>query len=346
MKLLKEADVRDKRVLVRVGFDVPINSNGQITDTTRIEASLPTINYLRDQGAKLILISHLGRPEGQMESEDSLLPVAQYLEMLLKTPVEFITEKMEESITYTLKSLEEKEVIMLENLRFHQGEENNDPDFAKWLASLGEVYVNDAFSDCHREHASMVGLPKLLPSFAGLALEKELTTLQKLITRPVHPVVAIIGGAKLESKLPVITRLIPIVDRLLIGSKFIGQDLPDSPKLFLPRDFSKDEKGSVLDIGEETSGIYIEEIKKAKTIFWSGPLGKFEDDRYSKGTKTVAEAVVNSTAETIIGGGDTIAAFAKFNLLDKVSFASTGGSAMLDFIAGKKLPGLESLDAA
>lgn len=344
MQLVTEAKVTGIRALVRVGFDVPTLPNGQITDTLRITEALPTINYLLENQAKIILLSHRGRPNGYTNPQYSLLPVAAYLESILKTKVGFIAENSAAKIGLTLNTLKSGEVVMLENLRFYPGEEKNDPQFCKWLATLGEIYVNDAFSDCHRSHASIVGLPKLLPHYAGLSLEKEVTNLTKLLTNPTHPVVAIIGGAKLESKLPVIKNLVPIVDYLLTGSKFIEEDLPDSPKLVLPVDVCKDNTDLALDIGEETINNYVEIIKGAKTIFWSGPLGVFENKDFQEGTRKVGEAVVSSGATTIIGGGDTIAAFTKFNLLDKVSFVSTGGSAMLAFVAGKKLPGLEALN--
>lgn len=344
MHFLREASVTDKRVLVRVGFDVPVDQNGVISDDLRIKESLPTLKYLRSQGAKIILLSHRGRPDGRLDPEDSLLPIAQYLESLLGEPVEFITEKMEEKVTYLIGELQESEIIMLENLRFHKGEEENSPEFAKWLASFGEVFVNDAFSDCHRAHASMVGLPKLLPSFAGLALEKEVTTLTQLVENPARPAVAIIGGAKLESKLPVITHLLPIVDSVLIGSKFVGEKLPQSEKIISPIDLVKDEKGQNLDIGDKTVSLYSEILRGAKTIFWSGPLGMFEEEKYSSGTRKIAEVVGSSSAQTIVGGGDTIAACRKFGQLQNFKYTSTGGSAMLYFIAGKKLPGLEALE--
>ncbi len=343
MRFLKEASVTDKKVLVRVGFDVPVDSTGQISDDLRIQESLPTIEYLRKNNAKIILLSHRGRPNGQLDPEDSLLPVAQYLESLLSEPVEFITEKMEEKVSYLIGELQDSEIIMLENLRFHAGEEENSPEFAKWLASFGEVYVNDAFSDCHRAHSSMVGLPKLLPSFAGLALEKEVTTLTTLVKNPIHPVVAIIGGAKLESKLPVITHLLPLVDSILIGSKFLGENLPQSEKIITPIDTIQDSAGSHMDIGPKTISMYTDILKGAKTIFWSGPLGMFEEEKYSQGTQSIAQYVGDSSAKTIVGGGDTIAALRKFGQLEKIKYTSTGGSAMLDFIAGKKLPGLEAL---
>jgi phosphoglycerate kinase len=341
MRLLQEADVQDKVVLVRVGYDVPTDSHGQISDDLRIQESLPTINYLLPLAKRLILLSHRGRPDGHLDPEDSLLPTAQYLEGLIKEPVFFVTEKLEEKITQSLDSSDAK-IVMLENLRFHDGEETNDPRFAQWLASLGDVYINDAFSDCHRAHTSMVGLPRLLPSFAGLALEKEVTTLSQLLTTPEHPVIAIIGGAKLESKLPVIEHLLPLVDQILIGSKFVGETLPESGKIILPQD-TVQEGEAHLDIGPRTIAHYCEIIASARTIFWSGPLGLFEKEGYAEGTEKTAQAVSQSPGKKIVGGGDTLAALRKFNLLDQMTFTSTGGSAMLEFLGGKKLPGLEVL---
>jgi 3-phosphoglycerate kinase len=343
MQPLAQAHVKDKKVLVRVGFDVPVGTDGKISDDTRIQEALPTITWLRERGAKIILLSHRGRPDGHLDPQDSLLPTAQYLEVLLHEPVEFITEKMEEKVSQYLEGLKDRDVIMLENLRFHEGEEKNDPRFASWLASLGEIYVNDAFSDCHRAHASIVGLPKLLPSFVGIGLEKEIKTLTDLMQNPARPVVAIIGGAKLESKLPAITNLLPVVDQILIGSKFLGENLPNSPKIISPVDTVKDEKGDHLDIGPETIEKYRQILSGAQTILWSGPLGLFEDDRYQGGSKKIAEILASHSAQTIVGGGDTIAALQKFSLLSKMKYTSTGGSAMLDFLAGKKLPGIEAL---
>ena len=344
MRSLSEALVTDKKVLVRVGFDVPVGSDGRISDDTRILEALPTLDYLRSQKAKIILLSHRGRPDGHLDPEDSLLPTAQYLETLIKEPVEFITEKMEEKISQYLIDLQEKDIIMLENLRFHEGEEKNEPRFSQWLASLGDIFVNDAFSDCHRAHASIVGLPKLLPSYVGFGLEKEIKTLTDFLKTPEHPVIAIIGGAKLESKLPAITNLLPLADQVLIGSKFVTENLPDSPKIVRPTDTTKDEKGNNVDIGTQTIANYRQIIAQAKTIFWSGPLGRFEDDRFQGGTKKIAEALAEHPGQTIVGGGDTIAALKKFSLLEKMKYISTGGSAMLDFVAGKKLPGIEALE--
>lgn len=344
MQLVSQGDVSGKRVLLRVGFDVTVEAGGQIKDTLRIKQALPTITYLLENKAKLIILSHRGRPNGVFNPAYSLLPVAQCLETFLKKPVRFITEQMEDKISGAVASLQDGEIVMLENLRFHPGEEANDPQFVKWLATIGDIFVNDAFSACHREHASVSGLPGLLPSYAGFGLDTEVATLSTLMEKPDHPVVGIIGGAKLESKLPVITNLLPIVDTILIGSKFVNEKLPEDPKITMPKDLVKNEAGEILDIGPEAIVQYKQIIKEAQTVFWSGPVGLFEDEKYEAGTKELAQAIAGHLGRTIVGGGDTIAAFTKFGLLDQVNFVSTGGSAMLDFLAGKKLPGLEALN--
>jgi 3-phosphoglycerate kinase len=313
MKTVKDFEVKNKRVFVRCDFNVPIDENGNITDDFRIKQALPTLKYLEENGAKLVLASHFS--DGK-----SLDPV-------WKRVKDFIGEK---------------NVTFLDNLRLNEGEEENSDDFAKGLASLADIYINDAFGVCHRTHASVVGVPKYLPSGAGFLLEKEINVLDKIMQNPDRPFMAIIGGVKFESKAKVIDSLLQITDFVLVGGKIgLSEEVKkiNSPKLVLPID---DVDG--FDIGSESIKLFIKKIKEAKTIIWAGPMGLFEKEAYSVGTKAVGEAIINNKeAFKVAGGGDTIAAISQFNLQNKFDHLSTGGGAMLEFIAGEKLPGLEAL---
>ncbi len=283
---------------MRCDFNVPLDEKGAILDDFRIKQTLPTIRYLFKRGAKIILISHLGRPSG-IDSRYSLKPVERRLEELLK-----------------------QKITLLENLRFNKGEQENSKDFAQELAKLGDIYINDAFSVCHRKHASIVSLPKLLPSAAGLLLQKEVKMLSRIIEKPKRPLVVIIGGVKAKTKRKLLKKFQEQADHLLLGGK-IG--------------------GPGLDIAPKTIKQFSEIIKNAKTILWSGPLGKIEDKRYMKGSLAVAKAIIKSSAFSVVGGGDTNAFLAKHGLRDKFGYVSTGGGAMLEFLSGNKLPGLEAL---
>jgi len=319
MRTLKEANIhKDTRVLVRADLDVPIQ-DGQIMEKYRLESGLPTLKYLLEKQAKIIIIGHLGRPDGKV--------------------VESLSTK--HLIPYYNEHLGEGNYQLLENLRFDSREESNDPTFAKELASHAEIYVNECFSASHREHASITGVAHLLPSYAGMRLEKEVTALEKVLKDPVRPLVALVGGVKVDTKKPVISKFISVADMVLVGGKLgtnWNADIPDNMKI--PRDYG--ELGR--DIGPRTIGIYTEILSRAKTVIWSGPMGNYEEEKFMHGTKEVAKAIIASNAFSVVGGGDTVAALQKINLADKFSFVSTGGGAMLDFLASGTLPGLEVLD--
>jgi len=323
MKTFKDFDVRGKRVLVRADFNVPLGAQGDILDDFRIRETLPTIKYLLKKEAKVILMSHFGDPGGKFVKELQLTPVSERLTELLGQNVE-----------------------LLENLRFNPGEESNDESFARKLAQKGDIYINDAFGACHRAHASIVGVPKFLPSGAGFLLEREVACLTKLKTNPEKPLVAIIGGAKVETKVRVINKLSEKADFVLISGLIskgvVGQKItlkyPD--KIVFP----VDETGGGKDIGPETIKLFKEKIAKARTIFWNGPLGKIEEEEFAKGTAEIARAIAQSKAFSVVGGGETVEFITKLSLVGKFGHVSSGGGAMLTFLSGDKLPGLEALE--
>ncbi len=332
MKLpdLRDFDLTGKKVLLRTDYDVPLRSTQgklEVGDDTRIQDSLPTINLLLSKKAKIIILAHLGRPEGKVVSDLSLKPVARKLQELLpQVGVKFQGD--------------EGEIILLENLRFDQGEENpstsSGQEFTKKLASLGDFFVNDAFACSHREHASIVGLPRLLPHAAGLDLLEEVGTLSKILENPKRPVVVILGGAK-EDKLETVGGLATWADYILVGGK-LPQFQISNEKIIIG---TLSESGK--DITLETIEKFTEIIKNAKTIVWSGPMGQYEKEKWAMGTKIIGEAVTDSSAFKIIGGGDTEAALTKFGLVDKIDYVSSGGGAMLEFLANGDLPGLKAL---
>lgn len=396
-KSLTQIDVRGKRALVRVDFNVPLNKAGEITDDTRITAALPTICHLVAQGAKVILMSHLGRPDGQRKPEYSLAPVAARLGQLISAPVRFAPDCVGPAVEAAVADLAVGEVLLLENVRFYAEEEDNDPAFARQLALLGDLFVNDAFGTAHRAHASTEGVTHHLPvRVAGFLIEKELKYLEGELESPARPFVVIMGGKKVSDKIEVISSLLPKADTFLIGGAMaytffkaqgyeVGGSLVEADKLdlaleilrraeetgtkfLLPLDSRhtaefKDgaetqnslpfgEGGSIpadrqgIDIGDRTIDLFCAEIAQAKTIIWNGPMGVFEIAAFAKGTKAVAEAVANSDAVSIIGGGDSVTALNKFGLGDKVTFMSTGGGASLELLEGKPLPGIAALDEA
>lgn len=390
VKTLTEAEVSGKRVLCRVDFNVPL-ADGVVTDDTRIQAALPTITYLINQGAKVILCSHLGRPEGTgYQAEFSLAPVSEHLSKVLGKPVAFATDTIGESAQAVVASLNDGDVALLENLRFDKREKKNDPEFAKALASLADVYVNDAFGAAHRAHASTAGVAAYLPAYAGMLMEKEVTTLTSMLDNPSHPFVAILGGSKVSDKVAVIDALIDKCDTLIIGGGMcftflvaqgytVGTSLMEQDwverasgmlekakekgvSILLPTDvvcadaFANDANTVTcgvdaipddmmgLDIGPETTKAYADAIAGAKTVFWNGPMGVFEMSSFEAGTKGVAMAVAaNKDADTIIGGGDSVAAVNKFDLADQMTFISTGGGASMELVQGEALPGVEAL---
>lgn len=388
-KTVKDIDVKGKKVLVRCDFNVPQDENGNITDTRRIVSSLPTIKYLIENGAKVILCSHLGRPKGEVKKEFSLAPVAKELSKELGIEVKLSDDIIGESAKSIAQSLKEGEVMLLENVRFDAREEKNDPEMAKQLASLAEIYVNDAFGTSHRAHASTAGVADYLPAVSGFLIEKELDFMGDALENPTRPFVAILGGKKVSDKIGVINALLEKVDTLMIGGAMaytffkaqgygVGNSICELDKLdlalelmekakqkgvkmMLPvdtklgKEFDKNTESKTVkaseipdgwegfDIGEETIKLYKEELKNAKTIVWNGPLGLFEFDQFAIGTNEIAKTLAEVDAVTIIGGGDSAAAIEKAGLADKMTHISTGGGASLEFLEGKKLPGIECL---
>jgi len=383
-KTITDIDVKGKKVLVRVDFNVPLK-DGKVADDTRIQGALPTIKYLLEHGASLILCSHLGRPKG-VDPTFSLKPVAEYLATLVDVPVKFADDCIGPVAQEAASSLQPKEVLVLENTRFHAGETKNDPDMAKQLASLADIFVNDAFGTAHRAHASNVGVADHLPAVAGFLLEKEIKYLGQAVAAPEHPFVAILGGAKVSDKIDVIRNLLSKADQILIGGgmantffKAQGYQMADSlvedealetartllsegsNHLRLPVDvviadaFSNDAESKVmsmgnvpsgwrvLDIGPETVANYAKVVSGARTVVWNGPMGVFEFPAFAKGTFGLAHAIADSSATSIIGGGDSVAAINQSGLSDKVTHISTGGGASLEMLEGKVLPGLAAL---
>lgn len=324
MKKITEAEIKDKNVLLRLDADVPIEE-GVILDAERLEVSIPILKYLLENGAKVTIIGHIGRPGGKKVEKLKMRPVEDKLIELLGTHQNW---------------------QILENLRFNSGEEENNPEFVKQLAAGQDIFIQDAFATCHRAHASTVGVAKLLPSYAGFSVQKEVEKLTELLENPKRPFVVIVGGAKIEDKKPVINNLLDKADKILAGgvvaNKLQREKKQLSKKIVLPIDGVPDIEG--LDIGPRTITIFKELIAGAKTIFWVGPMGQYENPKYAAGTKEIAQAIIKSPAKKYAGGGDTTAFIRKYNLEDKFDFLSTGGGATLEFLSGKKLPGLEVLE--
>lgn len=390
-KTVKDINVNGKRVIVRCDFNVPLK-DGQITDDIRITAAMPTIKYLVENGAKIILMSHLGRPEGEANMEYTLKPVADRLSQLLEKEVYFISAPtvVSDEVKAQAEALAEGEVMLLENVRFRPEETKNEAGFSKELASLADIFVNDAFGAAHRAHCSTTGVAAYLPAVSGFLIEKELKFLGEAIDNAERPLLAIMGGSKVGDKIKVIENLLKKVDVLLIGGgmsytflksqgKEIGKSILDTKsldiapqllkkaeemgvKMMIPvdiictREFSNEgyvgpfsvdaipEDLEGVDIGPETRKIYAEEIAKAKTIIWNGPLGVFEMDAFKEGTLAVGKAVAANPGVTVIGGGDSTAACNKFGLSDQMTHVSTGGGASLEFLEGKELPGIACLE--
>jgi 3-phosphoglycerate kinase len=385
---LKELDLKNKVVLCRADFNVPQDASLKITDDTRIRATIPTIKYILENGAKkLVLVSHLGRPDGKVVEKYSLKPVAERLKELLGEPVKFVNECVGDNVKKEITEAKER-VILLENLRFHAEEEGNDANFSKQLASLADIFVNDAFGTAHRAHASTEGVTHYLKSAAGFLLEKEIQYLGSAVQNPARPFIVILGGAKVSDKIAVIENLLPKADAIIIGGgmaytflkaqgKNIGNSKLEKDKLdlaktilekskqlnkeiLLPVDnvvvdtIAADAKSEVVqdsipdgkiavDIGPKTIDLFEAKLKSAKTIVWNGPLGIFEMDAFSNGTKEIAKFISTLKCTSIIGGGDTAAAVTKFSVEDKMSHVSTGGGASLEYLEGKNLPGVAAL---
>ena len=388
-KTVKDIDLKGKKVFVRCDFNVPMDENRNITDNTRIVAALPTIKYLLEQNCKLILASHLGRPKGEYKPEYSLAPVAKELSKLLGKEVIMANDVVGEDATSKASNLKEGEILLLENVRFHKEETENDTEFSKKLASMAEVFVNDSFGTAHRAHSSTTGIASYLPAVSGFLIEKELKFLGNAVNNPERPFVAILGGAKVSDKIGVIDSLLEKVDTLMIGGgmaytffKAQGYEVGNSicemdkldlaksamekakqkgVKLMLPvdtkigKEFKADTESKTVkyteipadwegfDIGAETIKMFSDELRNAKTVIWNGPLGLFEFDQFAIGTNEIAKVLSEIDATTIIGGGDSAAAVKKAGLEDKMTHISTGGGASLEFLEGKKLPGIDAL---
>jgi len=387
---INDVQLRNQRVIIRADFNVPLDDSLQITDDTRIRSTLPTINHVVDDGGKVILCSHLGRPKGKFDPRYSLAPVAKRLGRLLGKEVIFAPDCIGHAVEGLVAKMRTGDVMLLENLRFHPGEETNDDAFSKSLASLGDVYINDAFGAAHRAHASTVGITKFIKtSVAGFLLKKEIEYLEGAVENPVRPFVAILGGAKVSGKIGVIENLGKRVDKVIIGGGMaftflkakgleIGNSLVENDmldfakgieehafsrgvKFYLPVDCvvaANREPGAeskivpvqeipkdwyALDIGPASVKLFTEAVQNAKTILWNGPMGVFEIDAYARGTLSIAHAIANAYALTIVGGGETAMAVHRARESENISFISTGGGAALELLEGKPLPGLTAL---
>ena len=349
MKWISDFSLKGQRVLLRADFNVPLKENGGIADDFRIQATLPTMQYVLLKGGKLIIMSHLGDPEGVRSDRLSMRNVQEKLQEHLQVQVTLAQDCIGTEIEEKTKNMKEGEVLLLENLRFHREEEVNDENFVSKLARLGDIYIQDAFGVLHRSHASVVGVPALLPSAGGFLLKKEIEGLQKLQQAPEHPMIAIIGGRKIESKIPVIDSITKFADSVLLGNLLANEiskkdiSFANKEKIIVPLDGLPGE-GKEYDIGPETRTLYQEKIKEAKTIFWAGPLGKYEEEEYAEGSRIIAEAIVEDTSFAVAGGGNLLDFLGRYNLRDKFDHVSTGGSSMLIFLAGEELPGLKALN--
>jgi phosphoglycerate kinase len=389
IRRVDQVELRGKRVFIRVDFNVPLDEKREITDDTRIASSLPTIKFVCEAGGKVILASHLGRPKGKKDPKYSLAPVAERLSRLLGKGVSFALDCIGQDVEKQIGKMKEGEVLLLENLRFHPEEEKNDESFSKALASLCDVYINDAFGAAHRAHASTEGMTRYLQTLAcGFLMMKEIESLERAVVRPQTPYVAILGGAKVSDKIGVIKNLMGKVTTILIGGGMaytflkakgyqIGKSLVEEDQIGFSKNLLEEAKGKIkfllpsdhiaaermdveakrevvsndnipegwvcLDIGPATIRAFSEEILSAKTIFWNGPMGVFEMEPFSQGTFAIARAIARSSAFSIVGGGDSVAAVNQAGVGDKIGHISTGGGASLELIEGKKLPGIEAL---
>lgn len=395
-KTLKDFDFNGKKALVRVDFNVPMSKEkeGEIADDVRIRAALPTIEYLMDNGAVVVLMSHLGRPKGEANPKFTLEPVAKRLSELLKKDVAFIASDVvvDDEVVAKVNELKPGDVCLLQNTRYRNEEEKNDAEFSKQLAKLGDIYVNDAFGTSHRAHASNVGVSSILPSAVGMLVEKELSVMGKALENPERPFIAILGGAKVSDKIGVIENLLTKVDTVIIGGgmaytflkalgKEIGRSLLEEDKIDLANEIMEKAKASgvklllpldsviadeidkdavteivdidripkdkeALDIGPKTAELFAEEILKAKTVVWNGPMGVFEVKPFSNGTLAIAKALAEADGVTIVGGGDSALAVEVAGYKDKITHVSTGGGASLEFLEGKELPGVAAIENA
>ncbi|RQD77778.1 MAG: phosphoglycerate kinase [Candidatus Syntrophonatronum acetioxidans] len=386
---VKDLKVKGKRVLLRVDLNVTLDREGNVIEKNKILSALPTIKYLVEKGARIILATHLGRPKGEVKEELRLDPVARKLAELLGQPVYKTDQVVGEEPEEALENLQDGEILMLENLRFHPGETKNDPDFARQLAEMADLYVNDAFGTSHRAHASTEGVARILPSAAGLNLEREVKIMSKILENPDRPLIALLGGTKVADKIGLIEHFMGVVDVLLVGGgmantflkakgynlgrSFVEEDKVEEAKrllelaeknrvkLFLPEDVivardaseKSDQKivpvdsipddWMALDIGSETLKKFCEELEKARTVVWNGPLGMIEIEAFAQGTKEIARLIADLPVTSVIGGGDVVAAVENAGVADKMTHISTGGGAALEFWEGKNLPALALL---
>jgi phosphoglycerate kinase len=387
-KSLRNVNVEGKRVLVREDFNVPMQE-GRITDDTRIRATLPTIRYLLDHGAAVILASHLGRPKGKEVDSMRLTPVAGRLSELLGVDVRMAPDSVGPDVERLAQALKRGQVLLLENVRFHPEEEANDPEYARGLASLADLYVNDAFGSAHRAHASTEGVAHFLPAVSGFLMERELDALGSVLSHPKRPLAAVIGGAKISTKIGVLEHLLDVADELLIGGgmantflkaegKEVGDSLLESEKLDVARALLSSAKSKsravylpvdvvitrdiapgaacrvvsvedvpsgwkIADIGPDTVKQFSDVLGRAGMVIWNGPMGVFEIPEFAAGTRAVAQALASSPAETIVGGGDSVAAVEQVGVADRMAHVSTGGGASLEFLEGRELPGVAAL---
>lgn len=390
LRSVRDMDVANKRVFLRADFNVPLK-DGEVADDWRIRATLPTIQHLIERDAKVILASHLGRPKGKAVDELRLDPVAKRLSELLGKQVRKLNDCIGSDVEAAVAQMQPGDVILLENLRFYEGEEKNDPEFARQLAALADLYVNDAFGAAHRAHASVHAITQFLPSAAGLLMEKEVESLSRLLESPEHPFVAILGGIKVSDKIGVIRNLMKRVDALLIGGAMAytffraqglktGRSLVEEDKIELARQLLNEASASGvrlilskdvvvadrdaedattkivpsdqipddmmgMDIGPSTREEYAALIREASTVFWNGPMGRFEFEIFAEGTKAIAQALAECKGITVVGGGETAAAAIQYGIAEKVTHVSTGGGAALEFLEGRELPGIEVLKA-
>jgi phosphoglycerate kinase len=343
MKGVQEADVEGKSVLVRVDFNVTL-LDGDVREKFKMKSAYDTIKLLQEKRAKSItLITHLGRPDGEFDESLSLKNIVDDVDRILGIRAKFVSDCVGPSVARAVEEAKESEVILLENLRFHKGEEENDDDFSQKLAKPFDIFVNDAFSVCHRSHASTVGLVKHLPTYAGMYLQKEIRVLSQIREAVKSPSLAIVGGAKIATKLPLIEIFSELFDTVLVGGKvaneILDQDIKLPKNVLLPLDFERDR----YDIGKKTRELFKEKIQGMETIVWNGPLGKFEEEEFSRGTVEIAKAVAKSDAFSVVGGGESIEVLEDLFLLREVGFVSTGGGAMLSYLMGEDMPGLNVL---
>ena len=353
IKKIQEQKLEGRKVLMRVDLDVPIE-DGKIQDVYRVESSKESIKYIASQkGVKLALLSHLGRPkdtrelvsEEAFDSHFSFRQMIQELQQIWGVKIRFVASLSEDLIKKELEKMQEGEVMLLENVRFYHEEMDNDESFARKLAKNFDFFVNESFAVAHREHMSIVGLPKFLPAFAGIHFQKEMEVLEKVKNHPEHPAVAVIGGAKIETKLPLIESFIENYDYVLVGGKIaneaIDQGLIFDKKVILPVDFANDDR---LDIGEKTIEKFKDIISQAETIVWNGPLGKFEEEPFNRGTDEILDAIIESEAYSVTGGGESVQVLEMRGKIDKISFVSAGGGSMLQYMSSGDLAALDSLE--